>query len=76
MTSSIHRAVDAIVAELSARGDCHTCYGSPVRTVYADGETMPATGCPICGRAILRTHYHRWMTTVQAARLFRPAGRE
>ena len=76
MTSGIHRAVDAIVAELSARGECSTCYGSPVRSVYADGESMPETGCPTCGRAILRTHDRQWMTTAQAARLFPPVGGE
>ncbi len=53
---------------------CETCYGAPVRTVYADGESLPETGCPNCGRPILRTHDRRWMTTAEAARLFRRAG--
>lgn len=52
---------------------CETCYGAPVRDLYADGESMPETGCPTCGRPILRTHDRRWMTTAEAARLFRPA---
>lgn len=42
---------------------CQTCYGHPSRIVTIDletnaeiGETMPAGGCPECGRPIQREY--------------------
>jgi len=43
------------------RQGCPTCGGHPSRLVYVDpdteaetGETLPASGCPECARAIVR----------------------
>jgi len=42
---------------------CQTCYGHPSRVVFIDAETgaetgatMPADGCPACGRPVFREY--------------------
>jgi hypothetical protein len=48
---------------------CQTCSGHPSRIVYIDAETgaetgasMPADGCPACGRPVFREYQLIGMT--------------
>jgi hypothetical protein len=60
--SSVRAKIIHLEQRFTSR-DCLTCYGWPSRLVFVDagtgeatGESLPADGCPACGRPIRRTH--------------------
>lgn len=61
MARDLERRIARLEEKLGAL-KCPRCYGRPLRIVGIDpetneerDETMPASGCPECGRPIVRT---------------------